>query len=142
MNTNQHAIPRLMRMEDKESIAKLSQGIYVFDGISFDYLPYCFERWMESSTHVCYVLEGENKGLIAFHCDTLLDEGETLFTEGLRTLESMRGTGLRSVLNRFIEEHRFLSKLDKLVCQCCCCCKTCQTASGEIDPGEHMMGGG
>lgn len=103
---NQHAIPRLMKMNDKEGITKLSRGVYVFDGISFDYLPYCFERWMESSTHVCYVLEGENKELIAFHCDTLLDEGETLFTEGLRTLESMRGTGLRSVLNRFIEEHR------------------------------------
>eukprot|EP01080_Neovahlkampfia_damariscottae_P010250 gene10250-2669_t len=45
-------------------------------------------------------------------------------------------------LSRFIEEHRFLSKLDKLVCQCCCCCKSCQTGAGEIDPGEHMMGGG
>jgi solute carrier family 44 (choline transporter-like protein), member 2/4/5 len=44
-------------------------------------------------------------------------------------------------LSKFIEEHRILSRLDKLVCQCCCCCKTCQAAKGEVDPADNMTGG-
>jgi len=102
---------RVLRPDDLPHVIAISKGVYVYEGISVDYLVDNFPRWVVSPERRCYGLftgtkEEPEKTMICFHCDMLLDEGTTIFIEGLRTLADQRGRGLRSTLNSFIAEER------------------------------------
>jgi len=105
--------------EDLPHIVAISKGVYVYEGISVDYLVDNFPRWVVSPARRCYGLftgtkEEPEQKMICFHCDLLLDEGTTIFIEGLRTLADQRGTGLRSTLNAFIAKERKTERYGKV----------------------------
>lgn len=102
---------RILRPDDLHHIEAISKGVYVYEGISVDYLVDNFPRWIMSPARRCYGLfvgtqEQPEQTLVCFHCDLLLDMGTTIFIEGLRTLPDHRGNGLRSTLNNFIALER------------------------------------
>jgi len=110
---------RTLRPDDLHHVVAISKGVYVYEGISVDYLVDNFPRWVVSPARRCYGLfmgteEVPEQTMICFHCDLLLDEGTTIFIEGLRTIPDLRGKGLRSTLNNFIAEERQKERYSKV----------------------------
>ena len=97
---------RIIKADEYDQVVKLSEGIFCYDGVTAqDYFPQYFMKWASSSNHYIYGLFVNNE-LVAAKCDTLLDDGKTLFAQGLRVSKYHRGKGYAAELHKRTSELR------------------------------------
>lgn len=83
--------------QDQIDIYEMSTDVYHAEKIPYDYLPTYFPFWINSSNHWMYGIEVDGK-LVGFSCVTLLDQGLTKWSEGLRIHKDFRNVGLNYIL--------------------------------------------
>ena len=106
---------RIIQEADWEKIIELSKEIFLVTKndrtISLDYVAQYFLRWKYSSNRLMVGIE-YNGELIGFRCVTLLNNGKTLWREGLRIAKQYQGKGLNKIFEKgakfILQNHNFV----------------------------------
>ena len=97
---------RIIGEEEVSAVQELSRGVFMYDGkTENDYFPQYFPRWAASSNHYLYGLY-VNGELVAAKCDTVFDNGKTLFGQALRVSKFHRNKGYAAELHKRVEQLR------------------------------------
>lgn len=88
---------RQAQPSDKSAIIHISKGVYDQFVLGYDYLPPNYDAWIQDPNKNCYVLIVDGN-VVGFRAVTVMDNGKTLWIEGARVLESLRGGGLGTKL--------------------------------------------
>lgn len=97
---------RIIGDDEIEIVKKVSEGVFTYDGkTNQDYFPCYFTRWANSSNHYIYGLYANNN-LVAISCDSLFDNGRTIFAQALRVSNQHRNKGYVAELNKRVKTIR------------------------------------
>jgi len=90
---------------DEEQIKELSRGVIYYEkpGREADYLPAVIDKWLRDPNIWPFAVEYEGK-LVAFKARTYIDQGKTLWGEGLRVHRDYRSLGFKKILDEGVEK--------------------------------------
>eukprot|EP00906_Rhabdomonas_costata_P037929 RCo053526 len=104
----EEVVVRPVTLTDYAEVVHLSRGIYTHNGFCFDYVPSRFAYWMSSPVRFPVGLQVGSR-LVGFACYTLMDDGDTLFSEALRIDPDYQKLGLEKAFLSGIFKNDFSS---------------------------------